>query len=589
MNIISKAISMVGAVVAFVACDFADVHSVAPAPESTEVEFSMPMDVTRTSIAPDGVATRWAVGDKLGVWAKDANGDFVFENASFMLRYYSEEYDRAFFTSNIESMQDGEYTYLLTYPQPQSVNGTMATYNVSAMQSGNYDGRYDIMVAEQVVADALTSASRVELNTIMRHKMHAIKITIPEGRNLYGSRFYRLEIVFPNPVVGDITVNVSDPSEAPTYTNTSNTVVVERAEGFDAGDDIWVFVLPGTIAGEVSYYVRGELRRSNDAVYSISKQMEEGHVTPINMAIPTIYPYFTAVHFSIDQNNLGEDFNYFDIYDANGTHMGKFERNSRNQYSVYYEGEFDADQYDNTAWRVVFDSEHAIVETRVNLGDLTDYTEHTRWMSVPYLFSEDFSNLAEFVSHYKDGPYTNTGDASSEAVDISQYGIGAGWTGARVGCDAAGTAILVSGRTDYVIAGATRAYGRLDSPALSALKPDAYVPVKVTFDYGGSRSGGSWAYAVGQVGYTTTQGLINGYATQFNNNAAFSNIDGGVDIPNIPKSGSASSLSLSMEMTIAECTSNHRISWHIGSLGTTFIGNGYQWMYVDNVKVQIIR
>ena len=147
----------------------------------------------------------------------------------------------------------------------------------------------------------------------------------------------------------------------------------------------------------------------------------------------------------------------------------------------------------------------------------------------------------------------------------------------------------MSGRTDYVVAGATRAYGRLDSPAIATIKPNKSVNVKVMFDYGGNRSGGSWAYAVGQVGYTTTSGLINGYATQFNNNAAFANIDGGVNIPDIPMSDSATGLTKSMTYSLSGCTSSHRISWHVGSLGTTFIGNGYQWMYVDNIKVQIVK
>lgn len=582
---------MVGIAVAVASCGESVEQPSMPIPESCEVQFSMPIEVTRTSIDPDGQTTRWAVGDKLGVWAKDSDDNYLFENASFMLRYYSEEFDRAFFTSNIAAMPEGEYSYLLTYPQPTSVNGTLATYTIPTTQSGRYDGRCDIMVAEPVVADALTSAGRVELNTIMRHKMHAIKITVPEGRNLYGSRFYRLEISFPCPVVGDLTVDVSDPTEAPVYTNTSNVVVVESAEGFDAGEDIWVFVLPGTVDGEVSYYVRGEVRRSNEATYTLNKQMEEGHVTPIRMAIPTIYPYYTAVHFSIDQNNLGEDFNYFDVYDANGTHMGKFERNSRNKYSVAYEGEFDADQYDNTNWRIVFDSEHAVVETIVNLGDLTDYTEHTRWMNVPYLFSEDFSALSTFDGDYTGGPYTSTSAASSAGRDLSQYGLRSGWTGARTGCDAAGTAILVSGRVDCVLAGATRAYGRLDSPALSAIKEGKDVSVKVTFNYGGSRSGESTYYPVGRVGYTTTSGAISGYATQFNNNEAFANIDGAVAVPNIPTSGSASSLSQSMTYTIEACTASHRISWHVGHLGykSWKINNGYGWMYVDDIKVQIVK
>jgi len=589
MKMFKRIASVVSAALLLAACSTVHDEVINPNPELMEVGFELPDEATRTSLDPDGRTTRWAPGDKLAVWAKDGEGSFAFEGTSFMMRYYSEEFNHAYFVSNIAPMADGEYTYMLSYPAPTSTNGTLATYKISEKQTGEYDGRYDVMLAEPVVAGALKAKSAVELNTIMRHKMHAIKITVPEGRNLFGQRFYRLEIVFPTDVVGDMTIDVSDPSETPVYTNTSNTIVVENAAGFDAGDDIWVFVFPGTVDGDVSYKVRGERRNSNAATYSLSREMKEGHVTPIKMAIPVIYPYYTALTLSIDQNNLGEEFNYFDVYDSNGVHMGKFERNTKNEYIIDYEGEFDADQYDNSTWRIVFDSEHATVETTINLGDMTDYSEHYSWMNVPYLFSEDFSSIATYDGDYTSGPHTTVDNATMAGRDLSQYGVTPGWTGARTGCDAAGTAVLVSGRTDYVIAGGTRAYGRLDSPALSAIKPDKDVKVKVTFDYGGSRSGGSWAYAVAKAGYTTTQGILNGYATQFNNNEAFANIDGAVDVPNIPTSGSASALTLSMSYNIDVCTSSHRLSWHIGSLGTTYIGNGYQWMYIDNVKVQIVK
>lgn len=589
-NLIKIASLAVVAVVA-VSCIREEASTPSVSLPEAEVGFLLPEDVTRTSLDPDGKTTRWAPGDKLAVWARGVDGSYAFENMQFMLHHYSEEFSKAYFASTIAPMAEGEYTYMLSYPMPNSVNGTLATYTIPTTQTGEYDGRYDIMLAEPTVEGALTAEPKVELNTIMRHKMHGIKITVPEGRNLYGQRFYRLEIVFPGPVVGDITIDVSNPSEAPVYANTSNTVVVESAEGFDAGDDIWIFVLPGTVDGDVSYYVRGERRKSNTATYSLTRKMEEGHVTPINMAIPTIYPYYTSLVLSVDQNNLGEDFNFFDVYDSNGNHMGKFERNAKNQYFVDYEGEFDADQYDNTTWRVVFDSDHAIVETSINLGDMTDYSEHARWMNVPYLFSEDFSSLATYDGDYTDGPYTSTSGATSAGRDLSQYGATPGWTGARTGCNAAGTAILVAGRVDCVIAGATRAYGRLDSPAMSAIKEDKDVKVMVTFDYGGSRSGNEIYYPVGRVGYTTTQGAISGYATQFNNNEAFTNIDGAVAVPNIPTSGSATGLTQSMTYTIEACTSLHRISWHVGHMGykSWKINNGYGWMYVDNVKVQISK
>ncbi|MBR5454216.1 MAG: hypothetical protein IKV60_00310 [Rikenellaceae bacterium] len=596
MNIFKKIFLTLSVVALSIACSdsFVDTTFQEPdyTPSHTEVGFELVSDITRTSIDPDGATTRWCVGDKIALWAMNANGELAIENSLFMLRYYTTEFNNAYFTSNIAPMTEGDYTYMLSYPQPQSVNGTLATYTLPATQSGEYDGKYDIMIAEPVVTEALTSVSRVQLNTIMRHQMHALKIHIPEGRNLYNDRFYRLEISFPNNVVGDVTFDVSNPNAKPVYTNMSNTIVVENAEGFDDGDDIWVFVLPGTVDGEVSYYVRGERRKSNPAAYNLTKEFKAGRVTPINMAIPEIYPIYTAINITITKNNLGEDFNFFDVYDANNNHMGTFPRNATNKYTILdYEGEFDADQYDNQSWRVVFDSENALVSTTLNLGDMTDYTEHTRSMEVPYLFAENFSSLAKYDGDYIGGPYTSTDAAATAGRDLSQYGLASGWTGARTGCDAAGTAILVSGRVDAVALGATRAYGRLDSPALSAIKPDKYVNVKVTFDYGGSRSGNTTYYPVGRVGYTTTSGIIDGYATQFDNNESFSGIDGAQTVPSIPTSGSATALSQSMTYNITDCTSSHRISWHVGHMGFKrwAVNNGYGWMYIDNIKVQIAK
>ena len=550
----------------------------------------MPVATTRTSIDPDGQSTRWAPGDKLALWAKDANGDFVLSNTLFSMRHYSTEFDHAYFTANINEMAEGDYTYLLSYPYPQSVEGTKATYRVSATQSGNYDGKYDIMVAEPVVAKALSAKERVELNTVTKHQMHALKINVPEGRNLYGDRFYRLEITFPSDVVGDITVDVSDPNAEPIYTNTSNVIVVEREEGFDVGEDIWVFVLPGSVEGDVTYRVRGERRHSEYTTFPMSRTLERGHVTPVRMMIPVVYPYYTEVTFSVDKNNLGEDFNYFDVYDGE-TLMGKFERNASNKYIVSYEGELDADVYDNKTIRLVFDSNNAVVETSVNLGDVTAYTSKSYSVIVPYLFTEDFSTLQGYNGDYDAGPYTSVDGATTAAKDLSQYGIPSGWTGARTGCDAVGSAILVGGRVDCVALGATRAYGRLDSPAMSKIKPGKQVNVKVSFTYSGSRSGSSTYYPVGRCGYTTIPDAINGYATQFNNNEAFKDIDGAVTIPNIPTNGSAAAATAEMTYTIAGCTSAHRLSWHVGHMGFKRwnIDNGNGWMYVDNIKVQIVK
>lgn len=591
MKIVQTLASLLAIATTLVACTSeVDSHPTLSTADN-EVSLSLPVETTRTSIESDGCNTRWVPGDKLAVWAMDANGEYVFSNALFSMRHYSAEYDLAFFSGSVAEMAKGDYTYLLSYPYPQSVEGTKATYRVSATQSGNYDGKYDIMVAEPVVAKALSAKERVELNTVTKHQMHALKINVPEGRNLYGDRFYRLEITFPSDVVGDITVDVSDPNAEPTYTNTSNVIVVEREEGFDVGEDIWVFVLPGSVEGDVTYRVRGERRHSEYTTFPMSRTLERGHVTPVRMMIPVVYPLYTSVNISVEKNNLGEDFNYFDLYEGDA-YIGRYQRNASNKYVVFdQEGEFNTDAFDNRSFRIVFDTDNAVVESTTNTGVVTAYVENICNTTIPYLFTEDFSTLQVYDGDYEAGPYTSVDGASTVAKDLSQYGIPSGWTGARTGCDAEGSAILVGGRVDCVALGATRAYGRLDSPAMSKIKAGKQVNVKVSFTYSGSRSGSSTYYPVGRCGYTTMPDAINGYATQFNNDEAFKDIDGAVTIPNIPTNGSAAAATAEMTYTIAGCTSAHRLSWHVGHMGYKWlkIDNGNGWMYVDNIKVQIVK
>ena len=452
----------------------------------TEVGFSLPMDATRTSIDPaDGRTTRWVEGDKLAVWAKSGDGSYTFENAVFTLRYFSTEWDKAYFTSGVAAMGEGDYTYLLSYPQPKAVEGTLATYSVAAVQSGKYDGVHDIMIAEPVVAGALTAESKVELNTVMRHQMHALKIVVPEKSSNFSDRVYSLEVTFPNPVVGDIIVDVANPNAEPTYANTSNTIVVNSNEGFAVGSDIWVFVLPGTVSGDVSYKVKGLEQRSEVATYQLERTFVAGHITPIRMAMPPFEKY-TVLNFSIGANYLGEDFNYFTLYDHNGANRGTFNRNSENRYAVEFFGEFDAAAYNNTNWTLVFDSENAVVENKVNLGTLKPYfQQNIAPVDVPYLLFENFDSATEKES------YGNNSYSSSEREQPGVSLDGAmptnGWNAARFWLKPG--AIRVNSRYQSVkifVAFASNHHGRVDTPPLGngtrGLKAGKSVNVKLHFD-----------------------------------------------------------------------------------------------------------
>lgn len=487
MEIIKKLALLAVVACGFVACvSEADNNPVNPSEQIEEVGFVMPMEATRTAIGPDGMSTRWAEGDKLSVWALNSEGRYTFENTQFTMRYFSPEYDKAYFVSNISEMAEGDYTYFLSYPKPNSINGTQVTYSVSSVQSGAYDGKYDIMIAEPATASALSATHSVELNTIMRHQMHAVKITVPEGRNLYGERFYRLEITFPNDVVGDITLDITNPNAEPVYSNTSNVVVLESAEGFDAGSEIWAFVLPGTVEGDVNYFVKGEVRKSNPASYSLSKEFVKGHVTPIKMAIPEIYPYYTAAEFTIANNFLGEEYNTVTILAADGTSLGTFDRSENGKYLVYAESDtFDVDVFDNTTWKLVFDSDNAIVAAEVPMGDMTDFSEHFYTTDVPYILFENFENVSESES------YGNNSYSSSEREQPGVSLDGAmptnGWNAARYWLKPGAMRINTRYQcVKIIMAFASSHYGRMDTPLLwngsYGIKPGKDVKIKLQFD-----------------------------------------------------------------------------------------------------------
>ena len=292
-----------------------------------------------------------------------------------------------------------------------------------------------------------------------------------------------MEVTFPRPVVGDMTIDVANPTAEPAYANTSNTITVKSDEGFAVGSDIWVFVLPGMVSGDVSYKITGLEQRSEVATYSFERELKRGHVTPIRMAMPPFEKY-TAFNFSIGENYLGEDFNYFTLYDSNGTNMGTYYRNAENRYTWEHVGEFNAEPYNNTNWTLVFDTDNAVVENNVNMGVLRPYFEQSITpVDVPYLLFQDFNNATEQQS-YGDNSYSSS---EREQPGVALSGALSGWNGARFWIKPGAARINSRYQSVKIImAFASYHYGRLDTPPLGnssrGLKAGASVNVKVAFD-----------------------------------------------------------------------------------------------------------
>lgn len=585
MKIVKKIAAFVVCASVLTACVSEVGESPARPVECEEIGFELSGEATRTTIDPDGVTTRWMPGDKVAVWAQDAAGNFTLANTSFQFRYYSEEFDHGYFTANIAAMAEGDYTYMMSYPAPKSVSGTQATYTVPTTQSGTYDGKYDIMIAEPAVAEALNAQRKVEINTVMRHQMHAVKITIPEGRNIFGFNVTRLEITFPNDVVGDITIDVTNPDAEPIYTNTSNTIILENSDGFAEGSDIWAFVLPGTVDGDVSYKVRGEGRQSVYNSYALSKTMEKGRVTPIRMATPELYRYTTFL-LSEGANYLGEDFNSFQVYDFNGSLLAEFTRNAENAYEFGFEGEIDYSQWENTDLRIVFDSDNAIVENSVNLGTITPYIQNrVEPMVVPYLFEENFDGISAFGDGHDDPANGFNGDSKNYSSLFSSVTSDArmdGWSGGRYRCESG--SIRVCCRSETGLSAINNYRGRFDTSTMSKLKSTANVNLRVTFTYSAALR--TYLMSTGSTmmhfGTTTTSGVISP-STDISNVA----ISGFVISDT---AGSFTSIYNQAEATCSGCTNATRLSWIADTNAEgALAGNANFWLYVDNIKVQIAQ
>ncbi len=594
------------------------------------VGFFVGEGTTRTTINSDGVSTSWDKDDRIAVWANDTEGTAVFAAQPFQV-YYRDENETLFTATLSSPMAEGTYNYYATYPVPNSVSGTQASFTLPASQNGQISNGAAIMVATPATGSQLgivtgqagaNDSYEIDDNRLlmrMKHAMHALKFFVMQNQWGFaeGETIERIVFTMPQSVAGDVTLDYTNPSGAPTVTNGVNTISLNLAKNIGpsasaANPDFAAASIIPTAAfneeDEISMKVYSQKQVAEHTISLAGRDaMQAGHITPvaIDCSSPKDLP---KMSFRITTNNLGEQPYRITLTSAdistkwkeNDDYIYEYYTGSEsstiaigNGFDIYYD-ESTISSISGKSVTVTFESKSAIVTNSITMPSMTAGNDYTINLTVPYLFTEDFSSLATYDGDYKAGPYTTTSQASTAARDLSQYGLPAGWSGARTGCDAAGTAILVAGRVDYVIAGATRAYGRLDSPALSAIKPGASTKVKVSFTYSGAESSNkSYYYPVGKCGYTVSAGLLNGYATQFNNNEAFTDIEGANSVPSIPTKGSAAAATQAMEYTINNCTSNHRLSWHVMQYGKpsglNLIGNDCGWMYVDNIKVQIVQ
>lgn len=582
--------------------------------QPVEVGFYAGDALTRTTILPNGLSAVWQPGDQLALWARNSAGDFVLQNQIF--RTFGLGDKRGFFTSTLASdMPESNYTYYVCYPAPTSVNGTQATFGLPSVQDGKASSGADIMVSNPVQHGPLTSVSKSGdqgyLSMQMNRMMHQFRFYVPsEDSNLNGESIERIVLSFPTPVVGNVQLDLTDPSKSAVLLSGYRDVNLNLEEPLtrEAQNFACVSFVPTKFTAgqylDIKAYT-DDMIVELDPIDLCAKNCLAGHSTPVMLIVKALKEYPWQIKVRLSANNLGENVKSISFNAPGGcvwpdsnsnvyTYNPGREINVGDEFVFRFADEAQYRAFSKQNIAITYDSDNAITYQNITMPDLSVNDKVSVSLTVPYLFSEDFSTIADFNFDV----VTNAQGTAVTGYDLSipnsqkknvNPGLRSGWTGARTG-GGVGQSIRVGSRVDRVW-GYTHTYGRLDSPAMSALKDGVEVTVSVMFNYSGGRDGDKGYSPRAVVGYTTSEGPINGKTGSFSSDEdGWENILDPILVPSISVSGTYSSITQSMSTTMSGFTNQCRLSWMIrGSGAGGFISNGNQWMYIDNIRVKIAK
>jgi hypothetical protein len=574
---------------------------------------------------------RWVNDDQIMVWAEPAVSPqgYAFEQKVFSLAYYNHDYHSADFSAMVASTldRDYDYTYYAIYPSPKyrnsqgqesavsgiTHNGTEITYTLSATQSGEYNPTYDIMwgkvtgaaLIERDDSGSVDVWRQPELH--MKHLLHMMRIRVPENRNLLGRDVKRLEITFPQAVVGG-TAKVNVKTGEVVWSGQSNKVTIDLPDEnlLNAnGRYVWVQIKPGMINGDISFQMYDDYGVPTQVLSaSVNKAFAGGHITPVNLTIPrSKYENAVYLDFVVDKNNLGEPltniklsgFQFVEPFTDRIVSSIEIDRGNEDPKDVKYQT-FSVvtvdgvEKLNNKSIGINYESNNALVQNRsVTLSTSQMVVEDTAVtplskplsnsgvnkvnMVVPYLYYEDFSGVTSESSYnYKDWQWSEDSNTHKASNISSLYG----WTGARWLIKKG--SISVSAYTGTPVSSGTFAYGRIDSCPLSNLKNTKNI--YVSFDYSGDLDeGGTMGFAADvHFGISETQGVINGTAK---GNAVLPDKKDVITIA-VADGGATGKIS---NLKIDNCSNISRLSWCNNI--TDSMTRSTAFFTVTNIKVSI--
>ena len=577
-------------------------------------------DAPATRTEPDDVgdgaanthqAIRWSDDDKFVAWAApvavggEASTNYAdgFNGVTFSLDHYNSTYDSADFSATIPTPMSvsNQYDYYAAYPVPSAKSGTQVTYNLPAVQSGDFNDKLDIMRAS-VRGCALVERDPNQISNPVwpeptmgfEHIMHVMRIYVPLYRNLMVTDITRLEITFPENVVGGtVSFDAAKPDVAPTWNGQTNKVAIQMDEnnGLRAGGRyVWVFIKSGKMSGEIkfrAYNAQGEPSQLISTAVS-ERDFQAQHITPITLTIPKALPPVT-ITFECPNNDswpnfLGETPNamYVKEWPAGVVALGEEDNviTSQNGLFVakfYYEaGEVNSNLPGKSIRFGVTSPSADVSHNEITCtlpSQLTAGMSQTINFATPYLFFEDFKSVGDTTSNDE---YETSSTGNKDGVSISGL---SGWTGARVG-SSANTSVRLAARYESVFAGATYP-SRIDSAPLSRLKASA--TVSVFYNYGMDAQYG------GISGKLRTMYCYTGYVTSAE---TFGGGDSDGTFPDeySMKEQGASYTSMSYNRTAVLTNvpaSITRITWRTKTETPGGTSNCTCWLYIDNVKVSV--
>ena len=528
----------------------------------------------RMAFEDDGLTLRWTKGDRIALWGY-AGGSAAFENEPFTLWYPREDPSQGLFTGKIDAMAAGTYDYYAACPIPDAAAGTKVSYTVPEVQNGRWNSDLDIMLAKAAGAE-LREEILNDVTLRFQHKMHALKVTIPAGKNLLGRPIEKLRIEFGRPVAGRLTWDLSDPDAAPEHAQTATGITLAFDTPVDESDTFWVFLAPADLTGgEVRFVATDGTEYSWPLSTWNFRDCTAGSITPVKLTIDELRPQqdYTV---TVDPTHLGEAVTQIDsLTMPAGYEFPSLELLNKTR-DIAANG-------DGTFRMKIFNDQKAGFANGIEVGlgvgsenaegvygkrcAVSAATADGCTVMSPYLFFEDFSETIP-VSNYAD-------DNGANGYELIDAGL-PGWTGSRWKTDQQSLEFRSYQGNSNLIGWQDNKYGRVDTPSMP-LRSGKTVTLSVSYDIG-STSNSQCTFG------TTTQGGPIGGGHGHDNRTLPDNT---VETFKPDASGSPTHMPTYKQHTIGGCMSATRLTWCGEYSASGMRQNAY--FYMDNVRVTIVH